>query len=73
MMRARWAGLVWCHPGCSLGDLGDGGELEAGLWVELGAVGGHSSEVMTQLVTELNWVMVALTLGAKLWFSFLSL
>lgn len=77
MMRARWAELVWWELGCNLGDLDDIGELEAELGaefgVEFGAVGAQSSEVMTQLVTELNWAIVALTLGAKLRFSFLSL
>jgi len=33
---------------------------------------GHSSDVMTRLVTALNWAMVARTVGARPGFSFLS-
>lgn len=33
---------------------------------------GHSREVMTRLVTALNWEMVARTVGARFRFSFLS-
>ncbi len=33
---------------------------------------GHRSDVMTRLVTALNWEMVARTVGARFLFSFLS-
>lgn len=68
---------MWWERRCSLGDLDDGGvlgvEFGAEIGGEFGVVGEQSSEVMTQLVMALNWAMVALTLGAKLRFSFLSL
>lgn len=52
--------------------------LRVGLWEEqrgelLGdKAGWHSSEVITRLVTALNWAMVARTVGAMWRFSFLS-
>lgn len=77
MMRALWAGLL-CGQRGELGaaegyrkvedELGDDrGEEAEGLGED-----GQRSEVMTRLVTALNWQMVARTLGARLRFSFLS-
>ena len=49
-------------------ELGDEfGEEVKGLGVD-----GQRSEVMTRLVTALNWEMVARTVGARFWFPFLS-
>lgn len=45
---------------------------EAGEEAEGPVEGGQRREVMTRLVTALNWEMVARTVGARLRFSFLS-
>lgn len=77
MMRALWAGLA-CEQRGELGavegyrkleeETGDESREEV---EELGE-GGQRSEVMTRLVTALNWEMVARTVGARFLFSFLS-
>lgn len=77
MMRALWAGLVCVQRG-ELGAVEGYGKLEVepgddmGEEVEGLVEGGQRREVMTRLVTALNWEMVARTVGARFWFSFLS-
>lgn len=68
MVCALWAGLVWAHRGEFGKERGDemGEEVEG-----LGEVE-QRREVMTRLVTALNWEMVARTVGARFRFSFLS-
>lgn len=62
-------GLVWGRRG-ELGAI-DGLRVEEE--TEIGDFGEeHSREVMTRLVTALNWAMVARTVGATLRLSFLS-
>lgn len=77
MMRARWAGLV-CEQRGELGAVEGYRKVEEEVGdetgEEVGGLGedGQRSEVMTRLVTALNWEMVARTVGAKFRFSFLS-
>lgn len=77
MICALWAGLA-CRQRGKLGlvagyvkameERGD----ERGEDVEGDGEDGQRSEVMTRLVTALNWEIVARTVGDWFWFSFLS-
>lgn len=77
MVRALWAGLVWAQRG-ELGAVEGYRELEEEVGDETGeeveGLGdvGQRREVMTRLVTALNWEMVARTVGARFRLSFLS-
>lgn len=79
MTRALWTGLACEQRG------EPGADDDAGYWKaeaeegdetgeEVDGLGeeGQRSEVMTRLVTALNWEMVARTVGARFRFSFLS-
>lgn len=77
MMCALWAGLVCAQRG-ELGAVEGYRKVEEELGDEMGedvwglGEDGQRSEVMTRLVTALNWEMVARTVGARFRFSFLS-
>lgn len=77
MTRALWAGLVWAESG-EPRSAEEYGKVEEDLGDEAGdedrgpGAKGQRSEVMTRLVTALNWEMVARTVGARFRFSFLS-
>lgn len=77
MMRALWTGLV-CEQRGEFGavegyrKVEDKQGDERGEEVEGLGEDGQRSDVMTRLVTALNWEMVARTVGARFRFSFLS-
>lgn len=77
MVRALWTGLACVQRG-ELGAVEGYRKVEDELGDEMGeeveglGEDGQRREVMTRLVTALNWEMVARTVGARFRFSFLS-